>query len=147
MGPWVGAQRRVPTPGTHGTRALCGALHSRTGRWGYRVRARRRHEAFLAVLEHLLVAYPQGPIGRLGEHVSRHTAHAVTAWWGAPPRIPVCDLPTSCSPGNPVEWSWLRLKHMRAPHRWSGSMRLLVETVEAFFTAMTSEQALAWAAA
>jgi hypothetical protein len=26
-------------------------------------------------------------------------------------------------------------------------MRLLVETVEAFFTAMTPEQALAWAAA
>jgi transposase len=48
---WGGQQLRIPTPGTHGTHALFGALNMRTGQWVYLVRERRRTAAFLAVLE------------------------------------------------------------------------------------------------
>jgi hypothetical protein len=147
MWPWAGQQVRVPTPGTHVPRALFGALHSRTGRWVYRVRERRRPGDFLAFLEPLLVAYPTGPILLSVDHCSRHTAHAVTAWLPAHPRLQWCDLPKSGSPLKPVERIWLRLKNTVAANRLYGSRPRLWETVDAFFTAMTAAQALTWAAA
>jgi transposase len=143
----VGEPRRVPTPGTNITRALFGALHMRTGRWVFLVRERLRKEDVIAFLEPLPVAYPHGPIGLMVDHFRRHTAHAVTAWLGAHPRIHWCYWPTYCAPVNPIERIWLRLKTMWAPNRLSGSRRLFVETLEAFFTAMTPAHALTRAAA
>jgi transposase len=147
MWQWAGQQVRVPTPGTNVTRALFGALNIRTGRWVYLVRERMRTGDFLAFLEYLLVAYPTGPIRLIVDNFSRHTAHAVTAWLPAHPRLQWCYLPKYCSHVNPVERIWLRLKNSVAAHRFYGSMPLRLETVDAFFTAMTSEQALRWAAA
>jgi transposase len=147
MWPWAGHQGRVPTPGTNVTRARFGALNIRTGRWVYLVRERTRTEDFLAFLEPLLVASPTGPILRIVDHVSSHTAHAVTAWLPAHPRVQVCDLPTYGSQLNPVERIGLRLKNSVAANRLYGSRQRLLETVDAFFTAMTSDQALTWAAA
>lgn len=147
MWQWAGQQVRVPTPGTNVTRALFGALNVRTGRWVYLVRERMRTEDFLAFLEHLLVAYPSGPILLIVDNFSSHTAHAVTAWLPTHPRLQLCYLPKYCSHLNPVERIWLRLKNTVAANRLYSSMHLLLETVEAFFTAMTSEQALIWAAA
>jgi transposase len=144
---WVGQQVRIPTPGTNVTRALFGALNIRTGRWVYVVRERMRTEDFLAFLEHLLVAYPQGPILLMVDNFSSHTAHAVSQWLTTHPRLHLYYLPTYCSHLNPVERIWLRLKNTLAANRLYGSMGLLLETVEGFFTAMTPEQALTWAAA
>jgi transposase len=143
---WVGQQVRIPTPGTHVTRALFGALNMRTGRWVYVVRERLRTDDFLAFLEHLLVAYPQGPILLMVDNFSSHTAHAVGQWLAAHPRVHLDYLPKYCSHLNPVERIWLQLKNTLAANRLYGSMHLLLETVEAFFTAMTPEQALTWAA-
>jgi transposase len=147
MWQWAGHQVRVPTPGTNVTRALFGALNIRTGRWVYLVRQRMRTEDFLAFLEHLLVAYPTGPILLIVDNFSSHTAHAVTAWLPAHPRLQLCYLPKYCSHLNPVERIWLRLKNTVAANRLYGSMQLLLATVDAFFRAMTAEQALTWAAA
>jgi len=147
MWPWVGQQIRIPTPGTNVTRALFGALNIRTGRWVSLVRERMRKEDFIAVLEHLLVAYPQGSIVLIVDNFSSHTAHAVTDWVAVHPRLQLCYLPTYCSHLNPVERIWLRLKNTLAANRLYGAMRFLQETVEAFFTAMTPQQALTWAAA
>jgi transposase len=147
MGQWAGQQVRVPTPGTNVTRALFGALNSRPGRWVYLVRERMRTEAFLAFLEHLLVAYSTGPLLLIVDNFSSHTAHAVSAWLPTHPRLQLCSLPTYCSHLNPVERIWLRLKNTVAANRLYGSMPLLLEAVDAFFTAMTPEQALTWAAA
>jgi transposase len=141
MWQWAGQQVRGPTPGTNSTRALCGALHSRTGRWVYLVRERMRTADFLAFLEHLLVAYPTGPILLIVDNFSRHTAHAGTAWLPAHPRWHLRYLPKYCSHLNPVERIWLRLKNPVAANRFYGAMHLRWETVDAFFTAMTSEHA------
>ena len=146
-GPGAGEPRRVPTPGTHGTRALGGALKIRPGRGVSLVRARRRQADCLACVAHLLVASPQGPIVPIVDHVSRHTAHAVPVWWAAPPRRHGCSWPKDWSPVKPVARSWLRLKTMLAPPRLDGSLHVRLETVEGFFTAMTPEHALQGAAA
>jgi len=144
---WLGQPGRIPTPGTHVTRALFGALDMRTGRWVYLVREGMRTDDFLAFLEHLLVVYPQESILMMVDNFSRHTAHAVGHWLTAHPRVQLYYLPKDCSHLNPVERIWLRLKNTLAANRLYGSMRLLLDTVEAFFTAMTPEQALTWATA
>ena len=144
---WVGQQVRIPTPGTNVTRALFGALNIRTGQWVYLVRERMRTIDFLAFLEHLLGAYPAGPILLIVDNFSSHTAHAVDAWLAVHPRLQLYYLPKYCSHLNPVECIWLRLKNTLAANRLYGSMKRLLETTEAFVLQMTPEQALRWAAA
>jgi transposase len=143
---WVGQQLRIPTPGTNVTRALFGALDIRTGRWVYLIRERMRTDDFLAFLEHLLVVYPDGPVLLMVDNFSSHTARAVNTWLAAHARLHLHYLPRYCSHLNPVERIWLQLKNQLAANRLYGSLQLLLATIEAFFTAMTPEQALTWAA-
>jgi transposase len=114
---WVGQPLRIPTPGTKVTRALFSALNIRTGRWVYRVRARRRPEDGLAFLEHLLIAYPQGPILLMVDNFSSHTAHAVGTGLAVHPRLPLYDLPKYGAHLNPVEPIWRQLKNTLAANR------------------------------
>jgi transposase len=144
---WVGQQLRIPTPGTNVTRALFGALDIRTGRWVYLIRERMRTDDFLAFLEHLLVVYPDGPVLLMVDNFSSHTAQAVNTWLATHARLHLYYLPKYCSHLNPVERIWLQLKNQLAANRLYGSLQLLLTTIEAFFTAMTPEQALTWAAA
>jgi transposase len=143
----VGQQIRIPTPGTNDTRALFGALNIRTGQWTYLVRQRMRKEDFVAFLEHLLVVYPCGPIILIVDNYSSHTAHLVRNWLELYPPLQLYYLPKYCSHLNPVEGIWLQLKNKIAANRLYGSMKILLETVEAFFDEMTPARALAWAAA
>ena len=144
---WAGQQVRVPTPGSNTTRALFGALNIRTGQWTYLVRDRVRKEDFIAFLEHLLVVYPHQPIILIVDNYSSHTAHLVREWLESHPRLQLYYLPKYCSHLNPVEDIWLRLKNHVAANRLYGSMKVLLETVGAFFSDMTPDQALTWAAA
>jgi transposase len=144
---WVGRQLRIPTPGSNATRAVFGALNIRTGQWAYLIRPRMHAADFLAFLDHLLAAYPVGPIILIVDNYSSHTARAVRDWLAANPRLSLFYLPTYCSHLNPVEPIWLRLKNTIAADRLYGSMALLLCTVERFFAAMTPDQALTWAAA
>jgi transposase len=144
---WVGQQVRVPTPGTNDTRALFGALDIRTGQWTHLVRQHMRKEDFVAFLEHLLVVYPCGPIILIVDNYSSHTAHLVRDWLALYPRLQLYYLPKYCSHLNPVEDIWRQLKNKIAANRLYGSMKILIETVDAFFDEMTPARALAWAAA
>jgi transposase len=142
---WVGQQIRIPTPGTNVTRALFGALNIRTGQWTYAIREHMFKEDFLAFLEQLLSAYPQGPIILIVDNYSSHTAKVVTEWLTQHRRLHLFFLPKYCSHLNPVEPIWLRLKSAVAANRLHGSIQVLLETVQAFFQEMTAEKALAWA--
>lgn len=141
---WVGQQLRVPTPGDNATRMVFGALNIRTGTWDYLVREHMRKEDFIVFLEHLLSAYP-GPILLIVDNYSSHTAKLVQTWLGQHPRLKLFYLPTYCSHLNPVELIWLRLKNRVAANRLYGSMKFLLDTVDAFFNEMTPEQALLYA--
>ena len=81
------------------------------------------------------------------DNYSSHTAGAVHAWLAEQPRLRLLYLPTYCSHLDPVEPIWLRLKGAIAANRLHGSMTSLLDAVERFFTDMTPEQALIWAAA
>ncbi len=144
---WVGQQIRIPTPGTNVTWVLFGALNIRTGQWIYLVRERMFKEDFVAFLEYLLLVYPSGPIILIVDNFSSHTAHLVQEWLENHPRLQLYYLPKYCSHLNPVEDIWLRLKNKIAANRLYGSMKLLLETVETFFSEMTPEKALTWATA
>jgi transposase len=146
---WAGQQVRIPTPGTTTTRSLCGALNIRTGQWPSLVREHMDKEAFIAFLEHLLTVYPTGAIILIVDNYSRHTAYAVRDWLAEPEhaRLQLHFLPKYCSHLNPVERIWLRLKDKVAANRLHGSIKHVLQTVDIFFTEMTPEQALIWAAA
>jgi transposase len=103
-------------------------------------------EDFVAFLEHLLIAYPTGPIILIVDNFSSHTAHVVAEWLTEHPRLQLFYLPKYCSHLNPVERIWLRLKDKIAANRLYGSMKVLLGTVERFFAEMTPKQALIWAA-
>ena len=122
MWQWVGQHLRIPTPGSNDSRTVFGALDIDTGQWISLVRPRARTEDFLAFLEHLVAVHPGRPLLLIIDYFSSHKAHL-----------------------NPVEGIWRRLKSIVAPNRLYGSMTLLLETVYAFFAAMTPEQALTWA--
>ena len=144
---WMGQQIRIPTPGTNITRALFGALNICTGRWTYLVRERMCKEDFIAFLEHLLVIYPKVPIILIVDNYSSHTARLVRDWLKAQHRVQLYYLPKYCSHLNPVESIWLRLKGKVAANRLYGSIHVLLEAVDTFFSQMSPERALAWAAA
>jgi transposase len=144
---WVGQQLRIPTPGSNVTRALFGALNIRTGQWTHLVRQHMRKEDFVAFLEHLLDLYPHVLIILIVDNYSSHTAHIVEDWLKQHPRLHLYYLPKYCSHLNPVEGIWLRLKNKIAANRLYGSMKLLLESVETFFSQMSPERALVWAAA
>jgi transposase len=144
---WVGQQIRIPTPGTNQSRAIFGALNIRTGRWNYLIRERMRKEDFIAFLERLLIAYPTGPILLIIDNYSSHTPHIVREWLAEHRRMQLLYLPKYCSHLNPVEQIWLQLKNDIAANRLYDSMKILLDTVAAFFDTMTPEKALAWAAA
>ena len=144
---WVGQQVRIPTPGTNVSRALFGALNIRTGHWTYLVRERMRQDDFIAFLEHLLVVYPDVPIILIVDNYSSHTARSVRDWLATQDRLRLYFLPKYCSHLNPVEGIWLRLKERIAANRLYGSMQVLLQAVETFFSEMSPQCALAWAAA
>lgn len=144
---WAGQQVRIPTPGTNKTRALFGALDIRTGQWTYLIRERMCKEDFIAFLEHLLVVFPVAPIILIVDNYSSHTAHLVRDWLTEHPRLHLYYLPKYCSHLNPVEQIWLRLKGQVAANRLYGSIQLLVQAVEQFFSEMTPATALTWASA
>jgi transposase len=144
---WVGQQVCIPTPGSNVTRTLFGALNIRTGQWTYLVRKRMRKEDFVAFLEHLLVIYPDVPIILIVDNYSSHTAHLVRDWLAQQERLTLYYLPKYCSHLNPVEAIWLRLKGKIAANRLYGSMQSLLEAVDGFFSEMSPERALVWAAA
>lgn len=143
---WIGEQVRVPTPGTNTSRTIFGALNIATGEWTYLLRERTKKEDFIAFLEHLTVVYPAVPLILIVDNFSSHTAHAVREWLQDHPRLQLYYLPKYCSHLNPVEGIWLRLKNTVAANRLYGSMAVLLESVDAFFAQMTSQQALIWTA-
>lgn len=99
----------------------------------------------IAFLEHLLETYPDVPIILIVDNDSNPTAHLVSAWLAEHPRLQLLLLPKYGSHLNPVEPIWRRLKEKVAANRLYGSIGMLVDAVHRFFTAMTPEQALAWA--
>lgn len=137
-----GQQARIPTPGSNRKRTVFGALDLVTGQWRYQVCARKRSIEFLAFLEYLLCACPEGPLVLVLDNASIHKAKVIQTWLVEHPQVQLFYLPAySGHKQNPVEKVWWRLKDRIAANRLHGSIDALVDAVHEFFGSFTPEHA------
>ena len=133
---WMkGPRVRVPTPGQNAKRAVFGALDARTGRADWLIRPRKRAVEFVAFLEHLARAYPDGEVVLVLDNVVTHDARLVRAWLAQPAhaRFRVLWLPKyAAHEHNPIERVWGLLKDNVAANRLHGSIDLLVARAERY---------------
>jgi len=77
---WIkGPGVRVPTPGTNRKRAFCGALDATTGAWLSADHDRKLAVHFVAFLQRIAAAYPEGPLYLAMDNVKMHDAKVVRA--------------------------------------------------------------------
>lgn len=135
---WMrGARVRIPTPGQNAKRVLFGALNAHTGRLEYRVSARKRAVDFVAFLEQVVVAYPEGEVVLVLDNVVTHHARLVQHWLADPAhdRVRMVWLPKySAHEHNPIERVWGQMKTAVAANRLHGSIELLVAAAERYLT-------------
>jgi transposase len=125
---WMkGPRVRVPTPGQNARHAFFGALEARSGHWHWADHDRKLAVHFVAFLDHLVTAYPTGPLYLVLDNAPTHTAHVVARWAAAQPRVQLLWLPTyAAHEANPVERIWGLLKSDVAADRLEGSLATLV---------------------
>lgn len=135
---WMRGERvRVPTPGQNAKRVVFGALNAHTGRLEHRVSERKRAVDFVAFLEQLLLAYPQGEVVLILDNVVTHHARLVQHWLADPAheRIRMVWLPKySAHEHNPIERVWGQMKTAVAANRLHGSIEVLVAAAEHYLT-------------
>jgi len=132
---WMkGPRVRVPTPGQNAKHAFFGALDAVSGVFHWIDQERKLAVHFVAFLEQLAAAYPDGPLFLALDGSSCHTAKVVTGWLAAHPRVRVLWLPKyAAHEVNPVERVWGLMKDAVAANRLAGSLAELVAKARRFF--------------
>lgn len=145
---WMkGPRVRVPTPGTNARRAFFGALDAATGVFHCTDHDRKLAVHFVAFLQRLTVAYPQGPLYLVLDSAPTHTAKVVQRWLAANPRVQVRWLPKyAAHEVNPAERIWGLMKDKVAANRLAGSIEELVVAARRFFADLTPHP-VAWSTA
>ena len=133
---WMKGRRvRVPTPGTNQRHAFFGALDAVSGQWWYAHHERKLAVHFVAFLQRLVVAYPDGPLALVLDQAPAHTAKVVQTWLKAHPRVTLLWLPKyAAHETNPAERIWGLMKSAVAADRLAGSIAELVAAACRFFT-------------
>ncbi len=89
------------------------------------LKARHRHQEFLAFLKQVTRAYPEGELHLVMDNYAAHKHKAVKGWLAANPRVICHFTPTHASWMNLVE-VWFSLIERQAIHRGSyGSVKEL----------------------
>jgi putative transposase len=143
-GKWmrIGTQSRIPTgSGWNRSFKVFGALDAHSGNWTYRIVEKCNALSFLAFLQALLEAYPQGRIYVILDGASWHRAQRVQAWLDTQARIELVWLPTGSPKLNPVERIWGKLKDQVAANRWYGTPQALRTVTEHFLDSLSPEKA------
>jgi len=107
--------RRTHDYKRHGTTTLFAALEA-TGKVTGAVKARHRHQEFLAFLKQVACAYPEGELHLVINNYAAHKRIEVRDWLAANPRIHAHFTPTSGSWLNLVE-VWFGIIERQAIHR------------------------------
>jgi transposase len=100
----------------HGTTTLFAALEIDTGTVTAALKARHRHNEFLAFLKQVARAYPDVELHLVMDNYAAHKHPAVKAWLAANPRVHVHFTPTHASWMNLVE-VWFSMAERQAIHR------------------------------
>jgi len=132
---WMkGPRVRVPTPGVNAKRAFFGARDAASGVFHWADHERKLAVNFVAFLDRLAAAYPEGPIFLVMDGAPTHTAKVVAAWLAAYPRAQALWLPGySAHEANPAERIWGLMKDAVAANRLAGDLDLLVAAARRFF--------------
>ena len=132
---WMkGERKRVPTPGKNARRAFFGARNAITDAWHWADHDRKLAVHFVAFLEQLAGAYPEGKLVFVLDSASTHTAKVVRKWVANHERVEVLWLPKyTAHEENPVERVWGLMKDAVAANRLYGNIDLLAEAARRFF--------------
>jgi transposase len=112
------AQRRSHDYIRHGTSTLFAALEISTGKVTAALKARHRHQEFLAFLKQVARAYPDQDLHLVMDNYAAHKHKTVQDWLAANPRVRCHFTPTHASWMNLVE-VWFSLAERQAIHRGS----------------------------
>lgn len=136
---WMKGRRvRVPRPGTNRRHAFFGALDAASGQWWFADHERKLAVHFVAFLQRLVAAYPEGPLALVLDQAPAHTAKVVQTWLKAHPRVTLLWLPKyAAHEANPAERIWGLMKSAVAADRLAGSIEKLVAAARRFFTDLT----------
>ncbi len=138
----IGTQSRIPTgSGWNRSIKVFGTIDARSGKWMYRIFEKCNTSSFLAFLQALWEAYPQGRIYLILDGASWHRAHRVQAWLDTHARIELVWLPTGSPKLNPVERIWGKLKDQVAANRWHGTPQAIRTVAERFLDSLSPEKA------
>jgi transposase len=128
------AERRSHDYVRHGTTTLFAALEIATGNITATVKARHRHQEFLAFLRQVARAYPGVELHLVMDNYAAHKHPKVKDWLAANPRVHVHFTPTHASWMNLVE-VWFSIIERQAIHRGTfTSVRDLNAKIRAFIT-------------
>ncbi len=110
---------RVPAAGEDGTFAVFGALDYATGRLVCQTAEHKDGAAFVAFLDHLAAAFPDGPLVVVLDNVGYHKGRRAKDWWMAQQdRVRPLWLPAYAPELNLIERVWRHLKDKLSCHRW-----------------------------
>jgi transposase len=125
---WMkGPRPRIPTPGQNARHAFFGALEAVSGQWHWADHERKLAVHFVAFLEQVLAAYPDGPLFLVLDNAPCHTAKVVLRWAAAHPQVQLLWLPKyAAHQANPVERIWGLLKSAVAADRLEADLPTLV---------------------
>ena len=123
-----GCPLRVPAAGEDRKFAVFGALDDASGRLVYRVADRKDGAAFVAFLDDLAAAFPDGPLVVVLDNVGYHKGRCAKEWWLAhQDRVRPLWLPAYAPELNLIERVWRHLKDKLSCHRWWADLPALQE--------------------
>jgi transposase len=129
-----GQRVRVPTPGINAKHAFFGALDAKSGVFHWADHDRKLAVNFLAFLQTLAAAHPDGPLYLAMDSAPAHTAKVVRKWLEANSRIQALWLPKyAAHEVNPTERIWGLMKDVVASDRLAGNIDELVAKARYFF--------------
>jgi hypothetical protein len=128
-----GARPRIPPPGQNARHAVFGAWDAVSGQWHWADHERKRAVHFVAFLDQLLAAYPDGSLFLVLDHAPCHAAKVVRRWAAAHPQVQLLWLPKyAAHQANPVERIWGLLKRAVAADRLEADLPTLVRIARRF---------------
>ena len=121
-----GQPLRVPAAGEDRKFAVFGALDDASGRLVSQTSDRKDGTAFVAFLDRLAAAFPDGPIVVVLDNVGSHKGRLAKDWWLAhQDRVRPLWLPAYAPQLNLMERVWRHLKDQLSCHRWWADLEAL----------------------
>jgi transposase len=119
---------RVPAAGEDAKFVVYGAVDYATGKVIWQSYERKDGEAFVAFLDHLLAAFPDGPVVVALDNVGYHKGQVARAWWRRhTARVEAFWLPAYSPELNLMERVWRFFKDKLSCHRWWADLDRLRE--------------------